>query len=113
MYDIAGFRTVKKDTDKLPKYGYVKYAGIFCNFSIATDCMGTQICYSGTFFGPSFPNIDTAVIWMNADPTRQDAARKVFRRAYFKNLQYLVSWRRIRYIYWKIRNYFQPDFYLR
>lgn len=113
MYELPGFSIQKLDLDKLPRYGAISYKAFLCRFSIATDDMGTQICYNGTFFGRfGFRNIKEAVDWLCADKQRLESCKRVFRRAYLHHFKYYFTKWYFRHLYWKIRHHFDSEFYL-
>jgi hypothetical protein len=111
--EIPGFKISKIDLNNLPRFGYVSYKRLFCEFSIATDSMGTQIFYNGTFFGPfDFKNIEDAINWVKEDNERLQSLKRVYTKAWFRHFKYLLSWNHTTYLYWKIRHHFDPSFYL-
>jgi len=113
MYEIPGFVISKLDVDNLPEYGAITYKTLFCEFAIATDDMGTQICYNGRFFGGFHGNIDAAILWLSYNKERTAECKRFFRKVWFKSWKYTLSYRHFRHLYWKVRHYFQPNFYLR
>lgn len=112
--EIPGFKIKKYYFSEMPKFGYIVYKTWFCEFAIATDSMGTQICENGMFFGPmNFVNINEAFVWITNDPKRIEELRKVFRKEWFKKLKYNFTWSHIRHLYWQVIHFFNPNFYLR
>jgi len=94
----------------LPDCQYVIYKTFLCEISIATDILGTQICYNGRFFGKSnFRDIYDAISYLRDN---KESAIKYFRREYIRHFKYYFTIRHLQHIYWKIRHYFDPDFYL-
>jgi len=112
-YEIPGFRIKKQSVEELPKFGYVLYESLFCEFALATDMMGTQFCSNGAFFGPfGFKTMEEAVAWMNADKKRPKEARKFFTKVWWNGWRYTLSNDRFGHLYWEIRHRINPDFYL-
>ena len=107
FYEIDGLKIVKASLDD-PKYRYITYKSFLCRITIAPDDMGTHICYNGVFFGGSFFDLELAVIYLRY---RTKAAKRIFRKVYINWLRYKFSWQHLLYLYWRVRHYFDPNFY--
>jgi len=84
--ELDGLKISKFDFSELPEFGYVEYRTWFCEFSIATDSMGTQICPHGKFFGKfDFKDIMDAVNWLK-DGNNLSEAKKYYRNVWFHSL---------------------------
>ena len=102
-YEIEGL-TIKKQSLDDPKYRYITYTSLLCEITIATDDMGTHICYNGVFFGGSgFLDLEMAVIYLRY---RTKAAKRLFRQVYINNLKYKLSWRSLKHQWWLLRTHF-------
>ena len=107
-YKIDGLKIKRSSLDD-PKYRYITYTSFFCEIIIATDDMGTQICYDGIFFGGTFFDLETAVIYLRY---RTEVAKILFRKVYLQRLRQKFTWRNLSHQYWRVRHYFDPNFYL-
>jgi hypothetical protein len=93
----------------IPKYRFINYSAFLCKIVIATDDMGTQICYNGAFFGGfGFSNIEEAADYLK---NNKEKAIKFFRKVYLHSLKYKFSIRHLEHLYWRIRHHFDPTFY--
>ena len=92
-----------------PKYRSISYIAFLCRISIATDDMGTQICFNGSFFGPMlFKDLEEGVEYLRI---HRKGAIKIFRKVYLGYLRYKFSRRNLKHLYWKFRHHFDSDFY--
>jgi|SRR3972149_10999727 len=106
-YNIDGL-IIKSFSLTNSRYRYIRYAGYLCEIVIATDDWGTQICYDGMVYGKSFNNLEEGVEYLREH--KKDAV-KFFRKLFLFKLKSKFSWRYLRHLYWKIRHYFNPNFY--
>jgi hypothetical protein len=100
FYEIDGLTIAKAELDD-PKYRYITYKTWLCVITIATDDMGTNICFNGCFFGGFFPTLEMAVIYLRAN---KEKAIKFFRQVYIEYLKYKLSRRHFRYLIWRFKN---------
>ncbi len=107
-YEIEGLKIEKMFLEN-PKYRHISYKAFLCRISIATDDMGTQVCFNGQFFGPfHFRNVEEGVECLREN---RKIAIKFFRKAYLDYLKYKFSRGNLKHLYWRFRHYFDSDFY--
>ena len=102
FYEIEGLKIVKSSLDD-PKYRYITYKSFLCRIVIATDDMGTHICYNGVFFGGSFVSLEGAVLYLKC---RTETAKRVFRKVYLSWLRQKFTWRNLKHQWWLLRTHF-------
>lgn len=120
FYDIAGLKIKKANLDDSivtangstvlgdPKYRYITYTSFLCEITIATDDMGTQICYNGVFFGSNFVDLEQGVRYLRL---HTKGAKIIFRAVYLNQLRQKFTWGNLMHQYWRVRHYFDPTFY--
>ena len=107
-YEIDGLKLVKSELGD-SKYRYVMYKGWFYQMTIASDDMGTQLCHNGAFYGRSFRNVEEGVDFLRLNT---EVCKRFFRKVWLHSLKYKFSGRNLQHQYWRVRHYFDPNFYL-
>jgi hypothetical protein len=85
-YEIEGFKITKSELSN-PRYRFIEYSKFLCKIVVATDDMGTQICFNGCFFGPWFLNLEHGVKYLRENIKN---AERVFKKVYIDYLKYKI-----------------------
>jgi hypothetical protein len=97
-YKIRGLRVHSHSLDD-SKYRCIKYKGFLVTFSIATDMLGTQICFDGNFFGPfDLKDVEEGIEFAR---DHREQVIKYFRGCYLRSLKYRFSKRHLKFLVWR------------